>query len=78
MDIEIENNNKDPILKHSEKEHNSENDINKNNDDNTTKDDDSIYITDEIISYCSSPTSGIISINKKKIIMILLLVLVQK
>ena len=66
MDIEIENNNKDPILKHSEKEHNSENDINKNNDDNTTKDDDSIYITDEIISYCSSPTSGIISINKKK------------
>ena len=67
MDIEIDNNNKDPILKHSEKEHQSEKDIlNKNNDANTTKDDDSIYITDEIISYCSSPTSGIISINKKK------------
>ena len=66
MDIEIINNNKEPILNYSEKEHNSVRSINKNNDENTTKDDDSTYILDEIISYCSSPTSGIISINKKK------------
>ena len=48
------------------KENESENDLNKVNDINTTNEDDSIYTTDEIISYCSSPTSGLVSIQKTK------------
>ena len=48
------------------KENESEIDLNKVNDINTTNEDDSIYTTDEIISYCSSPTSGLVSIQKTK------------
>ena len=48
----------------------SKNDINKKSDTNTTNEEaneeDSIYIIDEIISYCSSPTSGLVSIKKTK------------
>ena len=48
------------------KENELENDIIKTNDINTTNEDDSIYTTDEVISYCSSPTSGLVSIKKTK------------
>ena len=38
------------------------NELNKNNDNSTTKEDDS-YIAEEIIQYCSSPKTGLVSIN---------------
>ena len=67
MDIKIYNNETKlkEKLKIPEKENESENDINKTND-ITTKEEDSIYITDEIVSYCSSPNSGLVSIKKTK------------
>jgi len=40
----------------------NDNEINKNNDISTTKEDES-YITDEVIQYCSSPKSGLVSID---------------
>ena len=36
------------------------------NDNNTTNEDDSIYTIEEVISYCSSPKTGLVSINKTK------------
>jgi hypothetical protein len=68
MDNKIINNETELIEKRNNpvKEMELENDINKVNDINTTKEEDSIYIADEIISYCSSPTSGIVSIKKTK------------
>ena len=68
MDNKIINNETELIEKMNNpgKEIEIENDINKANDINTTKEEDSIYIIDEIISYCSSPTSGIVSVNKTK------------
>ena len=47
-------------------ENQKENYIKKISDNNTTNEDDSIYITDEVISYCSSPKSGLVSIKKTK------------
>ena len=68
MDNKIINNETELIEKGNNpvKKMELENDINKANDINTTKEEDSIYIADEIISYCSSPTSGIVSIKKTK------------
>ena len=69
MDNKIINNETELIEKMNNQEKNMElkNNINKANDNSTTKEEeDSIYITDEIISYCSSPTSGIVSIKKTK------------
>ena len=68
MDDKIINNETELIEKinNPRKEIEIESDINKANDINTTKEEDSIYIIDDIISYCSSPTSGIVSVNKTK------------
>ena len=56
------------IMNKKEKEHQNEteNDSNKMIDNNTTNEDDSIYTIDEVISYCSSPKSGLVSIKKTK------------
>ena len=56
------------IMNKKEKEHHNEteNDSNKMIDNNTTNEDDSIYTIDEVISYCSSPKSGLVSIKKTK------------
>ena len=43
-----------------------ENYINKINDNSTTKEDDSFYTFEEVISYCSSPKTGLVSIKKTK------------
>jgi len=52
--------------KEKENQNEAENDSNKMIDNNTTNEDDSIYIIDDIISYCSSPKSGLVSIKKTK------------
>ena len=46
-----------------DKNNNEKNIKNSNNDTNTTKEDES-FITDEVISYCSSPNVGLVSINR--------------
>ena len=66
MDIQKYNNEIKIKDKNIRKEEESDKDINKINDINTTKEEDSIYITDEIISYCSSPKTGLVSIKKTK------------
>ena len=69
MDIKSYNNDNQIEEKTISKKHNEnqkENYINKISDNNTTNEDDSIYTTDEIISYCSSPKSGLVSIKKTK------------
>ena len=56
------------ITNRNEKDNVSETYSNKmnDNDNNTTKEDDSIYTIEEVISYCSSPKTGLVSINKTK------------
>ena len=62
MDNKIYNFKKE-IKKLNIPENKLENDIYKKVDTKTTNEDDSIYYAEEIISYCSSPTSGIVSIK---------------
>ena len=56
------------ITNRNEKDNVSETYSNKmnDNDNNTTKEDDSIYTIEEVISYYSSPKTGLVSINKTK------------
>ena len=67
MDIKIFNNEKEfkEKMNIKEIENKSKNDIN-NKKANASNEDDNIYIIDEIVSYCSSPTSGLVSIKKTK------------
>ena len=71
MDNKKYNNETKPKEKHNELK-GLQIEINQINDSNITKEEESIYITDENISYCSSPTSGLVSIknvsNKNSII----------
>ena len=66
MDNKICNYEKEKNEKMNITENELENDINKKVDTNTTNEDDSIYYMEEIISYCSSPTSGLVSIKNTK------------
>ena len=64
-------NNNEPIIEENrntilQKDSTSHNASYKDNEIMNKKEEDSIYITDEIISYCSSPTSGLVSIHKTK------------
>jgi len=67
--MEINSYNQETKLKEkniSDKNIEKENDINKINDNSTTKEDDSFYTFEEVISYCSSPKTGLVSIKKSK------------
>ena len=74
MDNKKYNNETKPKEKHNELNNGKglQIDINQINDSNIIKEEESLYITDENITYCSSPTSGLVSIknvsNKNSII----------